>query len=211
MNAKNPLRRFVNDGLVGTAVVIIIFGILVSSILIGGMPTLNGATGDAPTFADQMVIVLSFLFLMFPMGEFFVNPMPFIMLIAFIGSGVSGRFIDNITARRGWIKPMVIVSLTSWLAGGVLLAVLFFLTLIFLRRISPAFDAQSFLIGFYYVTRAILIWGGFGVIAGLVLGCLAGLIFNPGRRLYKIIIVSVSIAFVGLANGFGLILIQGSS
>jgi len=209
MDAKNSFWQFVKDGLVGVAVVIIIFGILIIRISSMGMPTLNGQPDNALTLSRYVVIVLSYLFLTSPMGAGFINPMPFVLLIVFIGCGLSGPFIEGITSRKGWIKPMIIINLISWLEGGILFIILFLLTAVLQRGTSVEFDMQSFLKRIYDVTRAVLSTSGFGAIAGLVIGCLAGLIFNPGRRLNKIIIVSVSIALVSLANGIGLILIQG--
>ncbi len=112
----------------------------------------------------------------------FTSPMAFVMLIGFISMGISGRFLENITSRWSWIKSILTISIFSMLIGVVLI----------LLRVG-AWD------------WAIVPYVGTSAVIGFLIAGLAGVIFNPTKRIFRLIIGAVSSTVVGYA--FGLIII----
>jgi len=95
MNLKSSLWRFVKDGLVGGGVTLIPFAIwTVGMISQWGVPDdFWGSLG----------------FQLFLVG-----------LIGFFSLGIGGRYLDSITTRWSWIKPLLIISIIPWITGVVL-------------------------------------------------------------------------------------------
>lgn len=179
MNTDNSLRQFVNDGLKGILVALLfllpILGILM---LIFSFP---------PT----SILSPAMIFLKMPyMSRPFIGPLPFVILTAFVGAGISGRFVENISSRKEWIKSMLIVSGISGLTGigsSTLILILF-----------------GYIQFFIFFMGDLMLAGGIGVMIGFLMGGLAGVIFNPNKRLHRIIISAISCAITGFGMGAGI-------
>ena len=188
MKANSSFLQFIKDGLVGLIVALVILGIVITIYV-----SVQTPPGEVLTLTQIIKGDLRIMFAILPQGNSFVNPMPFVLLIAFVISGFSGRFVENIVSRKSWLQPMIIVSLTSWLIGGGVLGLLSVVTFFLLHRFTPEYFSGAL--------SYIIFTGVWSATAGFAIGYLIGVIFNPSRRLYKILIVSISIALINIANG----------
>ncbi len=179
MNSRNSLWRFARDGLVGAVVGIIGFGILMS-----GFGSRVGMFYFQGSILDEL---FDFFVIMFSFQGAFISPMPSILLIGFISMGVGGRYLENITSRRGRIKPILIISIISWLTGIVLFPILF-------NDIGWDWNVVG-------VTSI-------GAAAGFLIACLAGVLFNPAKRLPGLIIGAIASTVVGSVVGFWIYFFQ---
>lgn len=187
MNAINSFRQFVKEGLVGVAIALVI-GF--------GPPILFISAYEEVSFLFNFIVSMFF----FPKSD--ISPMPFVMLTAFIGAGIGGWFLERIVSRIGWLKNSFLVVVSSWLAG------IGAFTIFFIARmlITPEFPFNQ--AGYYFYMQALLYLGGFGAIISLVVGSLAGAIFDPGERFDKVMIAAIVSAIMGLSIGLGILLPQ---
>ena len=179
MKTNISLRQFVKDGLLIVLVVLIIFVIitLLGWRMLVGYGVVYGLTDFSDFFSFVLVPMFSFPEL--SGGGRFLSPMPFVILTAFIGVGIGGRFLETITFRKDWIIPVLIISVTSWLAGLAMIVMLF---------------------GFGMGWNFIMDIGGFigtGAGIGFSIASALGAIFNPNGRLYKIMIGAIASAIPG--------------
>jgi len=187
MNAKNSLWQFVKDGLLVVLVVLIVFVIIT---LLGWRMFVGYGVVSGYGVTDFLGF-FSFVFLPeLSGGGRFLSPMPFVILMAFIGVGIGGRFLETITFRKNWIIPVLIISVTTWLAGLAMIVMLF---------------------GFGWGWNFIMDIGGFigtGAGIGFLIASVLGVIFNPNKRLYKIIIGAIASAISGYGVGLLIIFLQ---
>jgi len=195
MNTNISLRKFIVDGLVGVAVVLIIFVVLgiIESLSLGRPPGAYRSADFSVAYIINDFLPKSFFVEMYG-GKRILGPIPFAILTTFIGVGIGGPFLETITSRKDWGRPLLKTSGISFLAG---------LGLFVIYGILLGTDLLLILL-------LILIGGiglGFGLVFGILIGGLVGAVFNPHKRLYKIMIGAVSSAMVGLGGTLGLILL----
>lgn len=172
MEQNYSLPQFVKDGFMGVA------GVLVISIATLTCLFLINRPDNIESLFEQIGWLFFF-------KDSTVSPMPFVMLLGFINLGIGGRFLENIPTRWGWLKPILLISIISWVTGiGMFLIILG--------------DAWGWDWEFIRVLSAFSGVGFF--IAGLL-----GIIFNPAGRLYKFIIGTM--AGIGAGYAFGIVLL----
>ena len=49
----------------------------------------------------------------------------FVMLIGFLSLGIGGRYLDGITTRWSWVKPLLIISGITWITDLILFQIIF--------------------------------------------------------------------------------------
>jgi hypothetical protein len=175
MNPKNSLWQFIKDGLVGVAIGLIPIGIFM------GIRLFNGFFSD----------VGALFFFPNPI----ISPMSFVFLIGFISMGIGGRFLENITSRWSWIKPILIIAVIAWTIGILLSQILFI-----------EFDFFDWIV--LGITLGIT---ALGAGAGFIIAGLAGVIFNPTKRLFRIIIGAIASTVVSYAVVFWIVLFSSQS
>jgi len=165
MYSKNSLWQFIKDGLIGVVITLIpiVIWIVIRKFQV--------------SFEDMRGYI-GFLF-------FGQGPMRVVMLIGFISAGIGGRFLENITSRRSWIKPILIIAVIAWIIGVLLSQILFI-----------EFDFFD-----WYVLGITLEITALGAIIGFIIAGLAGVIFNPTKRLFRIIIGAIASTVVAYAVG----------
>jgi len=176
VNPKKSLWQFVKDGLVGIAVTLILSGVL-TPIIIKKMYFV----GDIDWFDSVTDLIAEMFF--FPHS--IISPMPFVILMGFISMGIGGRFLENITSRWSWIKPILIISIVSVLMGIVLI---------------PTLESE-----WDWKTVPFM-----GIVAGIgfLIASLAGVIFNPTKRLFRLIIGSIASMVVAYIVAFTIVIFQ---
>ena len=181
----SSIGKFVKDGLVGVIVVLIVF--------LGWMGYWFGPEGGGyyPSGLSHLwEFIVAYFFFPNYSGDVFLSPMPFVILTAFIGVGISGRWLGNTDSRKSWIKNSLLVVVASSLAG---IAVLIIPTIL----IHPY--------GYFSPIFAGALSGG---VIGFVTGTLTGMVFNPKKRIYRILIGAVSSVCVAYGIGLGIWVIQ---
>lgn len=116
----------------------------------------------------------------------YISPMPAVILIGFIGTGIGGKLLENVTTRWSWIKPALIISVVSWLIGYV-----YFTTL---GNSAPNTLWKS--------TEANIAVAVISICVGGLIASIAGILFNPTKRLFRLVIGSVASIVVGYLIGF---------
>ncbi|MCJ7435304.1 MAG: hypothetical protein MUO77_17630 [Anaerolineales bacterium] len=199
MNINNSLRQFAKDGFIGLIVTFLGFvallGILLSFDDVFSAGLFWSYIGRLFLFPKTSLSIANGI----ENWHVFNSPMPLVMLISFLVSGSSGRFFENITSRWSWGKPIIIVVIYSWLIGIIAWPIL----LVVIVRLwigSTDYILSS--------AEAPLFFGGIGAIAGLLIGYLAGLFFNPSRGLFRIMIGAVASMCVAYSIGVGILLEQ---
>jgi hypothetical protein len=201
MNTNTPLLRFVKDGLVGVAVVLILFVIVLM------MPGVWLALYRFPEFT--VAHLKDFLTGMF----FFMNtngidiyapgPMTIVILTAFISVGIGGRFFETIaTSRKDWIIRILRILGVSILVGVGLSAIGWGLLL--------SGSMNKFSDGFLLIVETSTVStvaGGLGAIIGLVIGVLSGILFHLQKRSSRLAAGAISSALVSYGVGFGILLV----
>jgi len=171
VNPKKPLWKFVKDGLVGVAVTLILFGVLT--------PIIMYFVGNLDYSVTDLVAEM-FLF-----PHSIISPMPFVILMGFISMGIGGQFLENITSRWSWLKPILIISIVSMLMGIVLI---------------PTLEGE-----WDWKTVPFM-----GIVAGIgfLIASLAGVIFNPTKRLFRLIVGSIASMIIAYIVAFTIVLFQ---
>ena len=172
--SRNSIRRFISDGLIGVVVALIFFLILTPIMLGSGLLQNN---------------LIDYLRLMFFVsmsynGSFhMLGPMPYVILVTFIGIGSSGRLLETNLWGRNWIMYIVKTSIVSfWTAVGLSVIYVMF-------------------IGILLVVHFIL-WSAIGVVLALLIGTLIWVAVRPQNRLSKMIIGSISSSLIGYIGGY---------
>ena len=112
-----------------------------------------------------------------------LGPMPIIILTAFISVGLVGRFLETNPSEKNWIMFVVkILSISFWVGFG-------------LSVIYGIFSHILYIIYFGFV-------GALGAMFAFLIGILGRVIFNPQKRLYKIIIGAIPSVLIGYSIGF---------
>ncbi|MGC1376128.1 MAG: hypothetical protein WA821_07900 [Anaerolineales bacterium] len=166
MNKNHAFTQFIKDGLVGVAVVCLIYLLIRLATFLQHTPLSGG-----------MLETIDFYF------------MPQFCLIMFISVGVNGRFIENITTRASWGRQILEMAGVSWLIG---LFMAISTLIIRLAFITPSLTSFGF--GWLFLGGGL--GGGIGMLMGLVIASLAGVVFNPQKRLYRILISATVSLFV---------------
>ena len=177
MNSKTSLWQFATDGLVGAVAATVGFGILWVS--------LGSKIGLFSIQGPFITELFHFYVLMFSFQNPFISPMSSVLLIGFISMGMGGRFLESITSRWSWIKPVLIISTISWMIGIVLFAILYNL-----------------------IDSGIVAIVSVSAISGFLIASLAGMIFNPAKRFIRLIIGAVASTVVGCGVGFWIYIFQ---
>ena len=133
--------------------------------------------------ADWFVFVTGMFFFPDPV----ISPMPFVILIGFISMGIGGRFLENITSRWSLLKHILIITIVAWISGVVLFQIAFI-------KYSMDWD--------------ILGLAAAGAGAGFLIAGLAGVIFNPTKRLFRLIIGSIASTVVAYVVGIWIFVSQ---
>ena len=172
MNLEKPANRFVKDGSTGALIALIPFLLL---------------------FLLIQEFVIEFMFIDEPP---FLGPIPLTMLATFVGTGIGIRFLDSVTSRWGWIKPIFAISVSS------------FITFIMLvLPIKTAWGGQGNIIRFNAAELARFIT--LCAAGGFMLASLIGVIFNPATRIFKLVIGSLPGLVIGIGFAILLILMGG--
>jgi hypothetical protein len=188
MKANNSLRQFIKDGLAGIATMISVFVLLFSPMLLN-------------FYGDPFDLIADLFF--FPKHSesgVFVSPMPFVILTAFVSVGIGGKFLEKIGSRKGWLKPVLIISVTSFLIGSGLFT-MFYVA----QAIIYSWDGLSIS---DFVFTFVNVVSGIGAVMGFIIAGLAGVIINPNKRNYRILIGSIASTLVGCCVGFGILFPQ---
>ncbi|HEU0295834.1 MAG TPA: hypothetical protein VFR47_24055 [Anaerolineales bacterium] len=198
MNTNSSLRQFVKDGLIGLAIVFLVFVVLLGILLRFLKPS---------TYEFWWLIRELFVFPKafqslangIPDQHVFNSPMPLIIVITFLTLGSSGSLFENITSRVSWMKPIMIVVVKSWSMGVILWPILLFL-------IVRLWVGSSDSLHFSAISPQLT--GIIGAIVGLLIGFLAGFILNPRRRQLRIAIGAIASVCVAYGAGAGILLQQ---
>jgi hypothetical protein len=169
MYTDNPWRKAILDGLVAVAVVMIAFFVVLIFLFFSG-----GYSRSISGLLDA--IGLMFFFRMPDVSSLWISPMPFVLLIAFLGAGISGKSFAKIESRSRWVLPTLIISCVSWLVGAALLLILF----------------RS-------VRSGMILAVGAGI--GFLFSVLLGIILNPERHVYRIAIGAISSTVIAYVAG----------
>jgi len=175
MKVSDSSRQFVKDGLIGVALALLVFLILTSTIW-------NRWT----LMVDESFDYFRVMFFVSKTynGDYMLGPMLLVILTAFIGVGLVGRFLETNPSEKNWIM-LAVKTLSIPLRVGLGLSVVYG---IFLGSIT------------YIVYFAIA--GALALVPALLLDILGGVIFKPQKRLYKIIIGAISSALISYSIGF---------
>lgn len=177
MNTNNSFRQFIKDGLVGVAVVLIIFVVIALLVFMS-------EDFSAASFFNGFLVPM-FFFVETGMG-YVPGPMMLVILTAFISVGIGERFLGTITSRKDWIIPILKISVFSFLVGGGLSVIYWG----YVQFGEPIDDFLFFMIGSILST-------GSGAIIGFIIGNLAGVLFHPQRRFSRLVIGAMTSALVG--------------
>ena len=178
MKVNNRTRLFFKDGLAGFAIEFIIVLVMLAGLWF----TIEPAAVDD---ISHLLRFIEYMFWRSPWETFYFGPMTVVLLTAFVGIGIGGRLLENIKTRKGWIIPILIVSNISWFTAFGFIA------------ITWSWGIFGYWYSLDYVMMAALV--GIGACIGFVIATLSGVIFNPSRRLYRLIIGAVASAPVGLS------------
>ncbi len=137
-------------------------------------------------------------------GRTVVSPMLLVLAISFIGSGIGGRYFENVSTRKVWI-------ITAFLSSLITLVISFGVTLAssFIRiGVGEGILETIFLTVYHWswwLFGPAIIWAG---VVFLVVS-LAGVIFNPNTRTRRILVGAIAITMTGYGFGLTLFAIQG--
>ena len=183
MKANNSLRQFVKDGLLGVAVA------LINPVILIGIFLFQSGLSPDNINIGALVVVLGILMLI-------------AVLPTFIGTGIGGRLLENISSRSSWAKPMIILGAVSSLAWVILYAIFFAVVYYIFHETfmmcttggyNPAYANRIFA----FSMESVLVVGVIGWFVGSLIGFLCGVIINPSKRQYRIIIGAVPGTLVG--------------
>jgi len=189
-------RQFVKDGLIGVIVVLVV--VLLELLVLIIYEFSESTQGGTYIWEDILKMFV----------RLFYGPMTFGLLTAFIGSGIGGRFLETIPSKGGWIVSIFKLSVFSWLVV-VGLSAIYAAYLAITQFIEDPDDVGFAISIFALLMSFFMVPSGIGAIIGLLIGSLAGVIFNPQRRLYRIVIGAISSAFVGAGFGIGIVGLLG--
>jgi len=175
MKVSDSSRQFVKDGLVGVALALLIFLILTS--IIWSSWTLF--VGESFDYVRIMFFVSRTC-----NGDYMLGLMPLVILTAFISVGLVGRFLEMNPSEKNWIM-LVVKTLIIPLWVGLGLSVVY-----------------AILLGSIVYIMYFAFAGALGVVLALLLGILGGVIFDPQKRLYKIIIGAISSTLIGYSISY---------
>jgi hypothetical protein len=181
MKTFNSMPQFIKDGLAGVVTTLIIITLV--SIILG-------------TFWDFFSIALVFL-----------SAIP-LVLMAFIGCGIAGRFLETINSKAQGVGSLFKLSGLLWL-------VVVGLSLIFGAYqgigefIEEPGDVEFAVSALAFFALMFVIPSGIGAIIGSVVGGLAVVIFNPQRRLHQLVVIAITSACVGLGVAVGVVGLLG--
>lgn len=183
--------QFLRDGLVGIFVTIIFLMCLTA--LVGGVLVLFGWLEPLLEFTAD-----------FP-SEFIINPLPFVIFLAFVGTGVGGLLLEKTTTRADW-------------AGSI------FLTLLFICGfgviVSPFFIAMGtpvtnplellggLLFGGLFAIQIICPGSIFIALLGFVPLWALAAVAKPEKRVYKVIIGALASSALGLGMSSMILVMQ---
>lgn len=207
MRANKFSRQFIKDGLIGLAVVFLVFAVLLVVYLGVSLNFKLFSSAKEFWWLNWWLIKELFVFPIISISianfhrtpHVFFSPMPLINLIAFLALGSSGRSFEDITSRVSWVKPIILVAIKSWLIGVVLWPIILF---VIVRLWIGSSD------NLYPSTTIPQLFGGIGVIIGLLIGCLLGFFLNPSQRLPRILIGALASICVSYFIGAGILLLQ---
>ena len=176
MQTNRFLRQFVKDGLIGLAVVFLVFAIL---LVVSLSFKFTSSSYDFWWLIKELFV---FPITSISIANFhrtvhvFFSPMPLIILITFLVIGSSGQSFENINSRTSWVKPLLIVILKSWLLGIILWPVLL---IVIVQLWVGSNDSLRFSVNIPSL------YGTIGAIIGLLIGCLASFFLNPSKRILR--------------------------
>jgi len=179
MNLKIYIWQFAKDGLVGLLITTLGFGIL--------WITLGSRIGLYFYQGPFIVELFRFYGLMFSFQDSFISPMPSVILIGFISMGIGGRFLENIASRWNLLKLIFTIAVSAWIIGVILFQISY---------IEYGFDWD--VVG---ITAA-------GAGAGFLIAGLAGVIFNPTKRFFRLIIGATASTIVASTVGLWIVASQ---
>jgi len=191
-------RQFIKDGLVGVAIGMVIFTILTPSIYYDSF--FGGTYHGVGDYISQMFFIQESWVGRFP------APMLFVFLAAFSGVGIGGRSLEKINSRKEWIRSIYKITSRSWVVEIGLLAIYFGVQIIIDGDLADVGFAISSLA---FIMIIVMIPSGIGAIVSFLVGSLAGVIFNPQKRLYKIVIGAISSVLVGYSVQLGIMAWMG--
>lgn len=199
MFRNTSMRQYFKDGLIGLVATFIIY---VTLLIVAFSFELYPFTYES----FWGLIRISFMFPRtlsiangIPNWHVFNSPMPLVILTTFLALGSSGRFLESVTSRASWIKPIIIVVVRSYLVGVALWPIFLVVIVRFWIGSNDTIDDSTILPLFY---------GAIGAILGLLIGCLAGFFLNPSKRLFRIAIGAVASICVAYIIGAGILLEQ---
>jgi hypothetical protein len=176
MDSNKPLRQFVKDGLTGVVFALIPFAVLTIVMIFQWWGTAE--------FAFLLrVFVGQFFFFQYS----YISPMPAVILIGFIGTGIGGLFLENIPNRWNWIIPVLIISGVSWVIGDIYFTIL----------IGDSAPNRLWNNATDDAMLAAIAIGAGALVAGV-----SGVLFNPSKRFFRILIGAVASMVVGYLIGF---------
>jgi hypothetical protein len=147
-----------------------------------------GGRNDLAEFLETLTIFFDpsyFAFLAF-----------YVTCIAFVGSSIGGRFVQDITTRQDWITCILKIVGVSWITGSILMLLGVGMLILFHMT-----DLTTALLG------ALLVSAFTAQVVLPVTGCLSGVGFvfvgsfamavNPEKRSYRMVIGSIASSMVG--------------
>jgi len=139
-----------------------------------------------------LIVLVPFSLLVLDFLEALIVPMELVLIVAFIGSGIGGRYFENVSSRKDWIRPAFLITLIS----GVITCALGYILLLVVWGDGWLNMDDLFL------WQYLLFSGGFVAGIGFISSCLIGVIFNPITRVRKILIGAIG----STITGFGMAL-----
>lgn len=190
MITRTALNQFLADGLYGILAAVLLFMLPAALVLTGFL--VFGSRSDLAEFLEVLNLFYDLLSIAF---WFFC-----VTFIAFIGSGMGGRFVENIVTRQDWMTCILKIVGVSWITG-LLLMILGAWMLVLFNMIDLMTVFLSAIFMFVVILQMVIpVTGCLSGIGFVFVGLLA-IAVNPEKRFYRMLIASIASSAVGYSFG----------
>ena len=189
MSTNSSMKQFIQDGLVGVGVaLLLLLGLAI--LFVGGVYFFGGPGGmtDLNAFLETTPDELNF-----------INPIPYILMTAFVGGGVGGWILGKASSRVEWVIYIAVITFSMWIFGSVMAVPYMAFKYLPMGLLEVG---GGFLLGALFVFTIIVPGSGVCALIGLVILAFLGALARPEKRFYRALIGSVIGLIVGFVAGF---------